>query len=224
MNNLFDYNIVYKKRKTIGIEINNNGEILIKAPLGTSKDIINNILKDKNKWINQKLKKIKTRVQLNGNEIMYLGKIYKTSILVQKYLKREFVLINDNKIIINVKKRENVKDCLIEHFKKKTYDEIEKRIEVYKGFFPVEPKSIKIREQKTIWGSCSYDNKLSFNYKLIMADIKIIDYVVVHEMSHMIHKNHSMNFWKKVEEILPDYEMRKKWLNDNGYLLDLQQL
>ena len=120
MNNLFDYNIVYKKRKTIGIEINNNGEILIKAPLGTSKDIINNILKDKNKWINQKLKKIKTRVQLNGNEIMYLGKIYKTSILVQKYLKREFVLINDNKIIINVKKRENVKDCLIEHFKKKT--------------------------------------------------------------------------------------------------------
>ena len=130
MNNLFDYNIVYKKRKTIGIEIKNNGEILIKAPLGTSKDIINNILKDKNKWINQKLKKIKTRVQLNDNEIMYLGKIYKTTILVQKYLKREFVLINDNKIIINVKKRENVKDCLIEHFKKKTYDEIEKRIEV----------------------------------------------------------------------------------------------
>lgn len=75
---------------------------------------------------------------------------------------------------------------------------------------------ITVRNQKTRWGSCSQTGTLSFNYRLMMAPPEIIDYVIVHELCHLTHLNHSKAFWSLVESILPDYKERKLWLKEHG--------
>ncbi|MFH1781264.1 MAG: M48 family metallopeptidase, partial [Patescibacteria group bacterium] len=77
------------------------------------------------------------------------------------------------------------------------------------------------KEQKKRWGSCSSRGSIYFNWRVIMAPPLVIDYIIVHEMSHLIHRNHSPKFWKQVELILPDYKVRKKWLRDHGDRMDL---
>ena len=81
-------------------------------------------------------------------------------------------------------------------------------------------EKIMIRDQKTRWGSCSQTGTLSFNYRLMMAPPEVIDYVIVHELCHLTHMNHSKAFWNMVADILPDYTERKKWLKVHGHELN----
>lgn len=82
--------------------------------------------------------------------------------------------------------------------------------------------SITIRDQKTRWGSCSSRGTLSFNYRLIFAPPKILDYVVVHELCHLTHMNHSKEFWNMVSSVMPDYKECKAWLKEHGHELRLE--
>ena len=79
---------------------------------------------------------------------------------------------------------------------------------------------ITLREQKTRWGSCSGKGNLSFNLKLIMAPRYVLDYVVVHELCHLIHMNHSKSFWNEVESFMPNYKMAEVWLKLNSRKLN----
>lgn len=81
---------------------------------------------------------------------------------------------------------------------------------------------VVIRDQKTRWGSCSSNGTLSFNYRLMLAPPQILDYVVVHELCHLKHMNHSPKFWEAVEQIIPDYKERRKWLKEHGGELTME--
>lgn len=96
---------------------------------------------------------------------------------------------------------------------------IPKRVEYYHQFTGGHFDKITIRDQKTRWGSCSASGTLSFNFRLMMAPPRVLDYVVVHELCHLTHMNHSKDFWNMVENILPDYKEHRKWLKENGHTL-----
>lgn len=81
--------------------------------------------------------------------------------------------------------------------------------------------SITVRDQRSRWGSCSSRGTLSFNYRLIFAPPVILDYVVVHELCHLTHMNHSRDFWNMVEKIMPEYKIYRQWLRDHGQELTL---
>lgn len=98
-------------------------------------------------------------------------------------------------------------------------DYIPKRVEYYHTFTGGNYSKITIRDQKTRWGSCSATGTLSFNFRLMMAPPRVLDYVVVHELCHLTHMNHSKDFWNMVESILPDYKEHRKWLKENGHSL-----
>lgn len=83
--------------------------------------------------------------------------------------------------------------------------------------------SITIRDQKSRWGSCSSRGTLSFNYRLIFAPIKVLDYVIVHELCHLTHMNHSKNFWNMVASVMPEYKIYQNWLKDHGQELTLEK-
>lgn len=82
--------------------------------------------------------------------------------------------------------------------------------------------SITVRDQKTRWGSCSSRGTLSFNYRLIFAPPVILDYVVVHELCHLTHMDHSKNFWNMVASVMPEYKECRKWLREHGQELSLE--
>jgi predicted metal-dependent hydrolase len=79
--------------------------------------------------------------------------------------------------------------------------------------------SIRINNAKKQWGSCSRDNKLAYSWRLIMAPLSVIDYVIVHELVHTIHHNHSKRFWQKVSSIVPNHKEYRRWLRQNDHLL-----
>ncbi len=98
-------------------------------------------------------------------------------------------------------------------------DYIPKRVNYYHQFTGGTFQKITIRDQKTRWGSCSSKGTLSFSFRLMMAPPRVLDYVVVHELCHLTHMNHSKDFWNMVASILPDYKEHRKWLKENGHTL-----
>lgn len=98
---------------------------------------------------------------------------------------------------------------------------IPKRVAFFANELGVTYGTVTIRDQKTRWGSCSSKGNLSFNWRLILAPPKVLDYVVVHELCHRKEMNHSSRFWTLVESIMPDYRDHRKWLKENGGKLTL---
>ena len=98
---------------------------------------------------------------------------------------------------------------------------VEERIKIYHKQLKVNPKIIEIVESKAKWGSCSSNRKLTFNYRLAMAPIDVIDYVVIHELCHLLHMNHDRSFWRRVGSIMPDYKEKEAYLARNGHLMSL---
>lgn len=94
-----------------------------------------------------------------------------------------------------------------------------KRVKFYQAQLRVKPKSIEIDESKTKWGSCNSNKKLTFNYRLAMTPPELIDYVVVHELCHILHMNHDRSFWRKLGSIIPDYKKREDYLKIYGMLM-----
>lgn len=93
------------------------------------------------------------------------------------------------------------------------------RVAYFARLLGVDYGRITIRHQKTRWGSCSAKGNLNFNCLLMLAPREVQDYVVVHELCHRKEMNHSEEFWKEVENILPDYKIRRKWLKEKGIFL-----
>lgn len=225
------YDLIRSYRKTLGIKIDNNGNIKIFAPINISNSQIDEIINKKAKWIIEKsnqMIKIKQRldkVYSDGKKILYLGDEYHLK-LVKTKLRSPKISIEDKNIVISMpedlmcdKQNQLIKDLLRNWYIERFRNVVIYSVEKYSAIIGVLPKNINIKEQKTKWGSCSSLNNINLNWRLIMAPIKIIDYVIVHELCHLKIMNHSKDFWNLIHSILPDYELRREWLKKNGYML-----
>jgi len=96
---------------------------------------------------------------------------------------------------------------------------VAERIKIYEQQLKVKAKSVQIVESKTKWGSCSSDKKLTFNYRLAMAPIEVIDYVIIHELCHLTHMNHDRSFWRRVGSVMRDYKEKEQFLAQYGHLM-----
>lgn len=229
-NNIIEFDLIYRKRKTLSILVNDDETIKVTAPLKVSEEDILRIVKSKAKWILKKQGEIKninknkvSRKFENGEVFMYLGNSYTLKLNFNKDTKfiKIKLLVNELEVISNTYDREKIKVALEKWYREKTLEKAIERVRYYEKYFKIEPKEIKSKEQKLRWGSCTYNNKLLFNWRIVMAPIDIFDYIIVHEMCHMEHKNHSKEYWRSVEEILPDYKDKAQWLKENGIKLNL---
>ena len=115
-----------------------------------------------------------------------------------------------------------VKEALIKWYKEKVLKIIKNRIIRYLKYLDYRPKEIKVRNLNVRWGSCTKDGKLIFNWRIAMAPISAIDYIIVHELCHLKDATHSNKFWNIVQSLFPNYEKWKEWLRINGLNLDLR--
>lgn len=185
------YEIIRSKRKTCSILLNEDATLTIRLPLYGRDSDVVRILKEKQFWIGTKLSELQKRKQAQQTQ----------------RLTEEQCLALEKRYRIAAK----------------TY--IPQRVAYYTSHYDYliqrDYSSITIRDQKTRWGSCSSRGTLSFNWRLMLAPPTILDYVIVHELCHLTHMNHSKDFWNCVETILPDYKERRKWLKEHGHELTL---
>lgn len=137
----------------------------------------------------------------------------------EEWITRHYLKYKETQEKIN-RKRETMtphqREALQKRYREAAKEYIPKRVEFYKQFVTGDYSRITIRDQKTRWGSCSASGTLSFSWRLMLAPPTILDYVVVHELCHFEHMNHSREFWQAVENILPDYKQRRDWLKEHG--------
>jgi predicted metal-dependent hydrolase len=215
------YNLVYKKRTTMGIYIDLYGNVEVQVPKGTSEECVHQLLEGKWELILQRTKEMKDRtaghiekVYDQGGTFLYLGNTYPILISQDTNIEKDKVVFEEGKLHVYVKQQEDerIKQALKRFYYQQCKALVEKRIQFYQSNFKLKPRSIRISDSKTTWGTCDSMRQLTFNWKLSMAPLDVLDYVVVHEMCHMIHMNHDRSFWRLVGKILPDYEERENWL------------
>ena len=224
-----DFNVLFKNRKTMSIEVEPSGEVNVISPLGVTENIILDKVKSKANWIVQRQYEVESinvhkinREAVNGESYLYLGRNY--SLQIKDIDTKDIdVKLFRGKFIISTytRNQDKIKLALEQWYREKTLLRVEERIKYFKQYFNIEPKEIRVKEQKKRWASCTLSNELLFNWRCSMAPANILDYIVLHEMVHMIYKDHSQEFWNKVAAIMPDYEVRKHWLRDNGIKLDI---
>ena len=213
--------IIRSNRKTLAIAIDPFGRLIVRAPKTCSLERIFHFISQKEQWILQKQAQMAGAgmrlppENLNGYVFMLLGKECK-------------IILTDNRNVLFDEKSytlylptKNAKQRLIKWLKengKRIFTIVTERKAQEMG---VKIQSVELSSAKGKWGSCSYDNKIRYAYRLIYAPREIIEYVVVHELSHVRHKNHSKAFWTEVAKYTPDWKAKRQWLKTHGYLLEL---
>jgi len=215
------YKIIRSKRKTLCLNVDENAKLIVRAPNRASNKQIQNFLTEKKSWINQKQQLMIDRLAeyenyLSLQQCLYLGKVYPLNLIADRVDKVSF---NGNEFNISYSTNNKIKLNLKSWYKQRFIDIAKPRVNYYSKKYSLEINRVNVKAQKTLWGSCSSNNNINLNYQLIMAPVEVIDYVIVHELVHTLHKNHSSSFWQEVNSIMPKYKVAKKWLKDYGYKL-----
>lgn len=212
--------IEYRRRKSFELKWINPHELRLLAPLGTSRKMIDQLIKDKEDWIYRSRKRIVERQQqgdknyLNADAIQFLGKTVpfrfeKAAHPFQLHMEEDaFVLVGEGtaeeaRAVIEVTYRDQARYIFQE------------RVANFSQRLGVRVNQIRVKSQKTRWGSCSSKGNLNFNWHAIVAPPEVVDYLVVHECCHLVHMNHSKAFWTLVESFYPDYRECRKWLKNH---------
>jgi len=211
---MVDYALNRSRRKTVAIYIR-NGNVEVRAPFKCPKSEIDSFVISKESWINKNLikskkqmEKMKTFALDYGEKILFRGTEY--PITERANARADF---DDGCFYLPPKlEPELIKDTCIKIYRRLAKEHITKRVVIYAKQMGVVPTAVKINGANTRWGSCSSRKSLNFSWRLIMACDDVIDYVVVHELAHLIHMNHSERFWAVVANILPDYKERQSQL------------
>jgi predicted metal-dependent hydrolase len=222
--------VTRKNRKTISIKISESCEIIICAPLNIDDEKVKEIIKDKEEWVAQSLKQIETKRKENVSfkeGILYLGIRYTLDIHKVKHKTLKIIFDNNtfniyiSESLLEKEMDVHLKELLTKWYRVQARRIFQERVNYYSSKLKLSPKRMAIKDQKSRWGSCSSKGNINLNYRLIMAPIEIIDYVIVHELCHLVHLNHSKEFWALVKEISPNYLKYKEWLKNNGNMLNL---
>ncbi len=213
--------LIRSKRKTLSLEINENAEIIVRAPLKLSEETIKEFILEKRSWIETKIQQVEKKRPVKktfceGDEILYLGKKY-----AMTYSNDLPNLMLSDKFYVPEKYNGQTKNYFRKWFYSRAKIVFPNRVAYFAELMNLQPGKIKLSNAAKRWGSCSRKNNINLSWRLIMAPVEILDYVIVHELTHVVHKNHSVKFWDLVEAYLPDFKSRRKWLRNYGHELNI---
>lgn len=210
--------IIRSKRRTIALIVESDGSVTVRAPLKASDRIILQFVEKHAGWVERKQAEIRAAVPvqpkryLPGESFLYLGESHPLEIV--KDQKRNLVLEHGFKLAGSVLAKAEM--VFQNWYRQQARRVIEARVACFAEKHQLHYKKIRITSARTRWGSCSTRGTLSFSWRLVLTPPDVIDYVVVHELAHTVHHNHSKHFWKLVENLLPDYKERRKQLREYG--------
>jgi predicted metal-dependent hydrolase len=214
----WDITIIKSSRKTIALQIDPIGTLLVKAPFRTSDKKIEDFIRDHTEWIEKKLWELSRQSQNNRkeNEYLFLGKI--VTLQLGNYTS---ISVQDDKLLFPVGLLFRTEKELTKWYIHQAKEIITEQVEKCAQEMAADFKEITFSDTRSQWGRCTSDNRLQFSWRLVMAPLLVLNYVVVHELVHTKEKNHSQMFWMKVRNFNPSCKMQIKWLKENGHTLTI---
>ncbi len=207
-----DYSIVIERqfRRSIRVEVLQDRTVKVTAPRFIPQSIIDTFLKKRERWIQGRLSRPLPKEWVDDETWQYLGQSYRLKLIEAKGNAVTF----EGDVLQVISK--SPQKTLLTWFRNRAYDVLEDRVCFFAKQMGVTPNDIRVKSMKTRWGSCSSKGNLNFNWTLIMAPLPVLDYVVIHELAHLKHMDHSKSFWNFVSIHCPDYKVYVKWLKDNS--------
>lgn len=218
------------ERQTTDIVIERNGLITVRPPHRMTPEQVDDTVLSKRMWIYRNLAEWQelnaTRVVrewVSGESFLYLGSSYRLQLMNEQ---DESLKLKDGRFcllrsLVQEGGAEAAQQAFLQFYEDKGLPRLRRRVAFFADKVGVSAGSVQIKDLGYRWASCLANGNLQFHWKCLMAPLTIIDYIVVHELCHQHHRDHSAAFWNEVDKILPDYQVRKEWLRVKGAALDL---
>ncbi len=216
--------LIRSKRKTIGLYIQRDGRLIVRAPRQASRILIEAFVQEKEAWIREKqaiarqmAAQNQPRQFMDGETFLFLGEAYSLRI-VESQAKP---LVFNAGFHLRRDAQPRAAALVEAWYRGQARQVITERVVWYAKQHGFHYKKIRISGARTRWGSSSTTGTLSFTWRLVMAPLEMIDYVVLHELAHTRVRNHSPAYWAALRELMPDYKIRQAWFHKNGHELTL---
>ncbi|MGB1315211.1 MAG: M48 family metallopeptidase [Chitinophagales bacterium] len=220
-----DIKIHKANRKTVSVFVERDGTVSARVPENISDADLKEVLKAKEYQIFKNLaewtqlnEKYVLREFVSGQSFLYLGRNYRLKVVEE----------NNNKLIFTkgvfYLGKQDVykgKEHFIAFYKEKLKEKIKTLVHLYEQNLGVKAKDVKIMELQNRWASCTKSGNINFHWKCAMAPIDVLNYIVLHELAHLIQLNHTKEFWNEIDKIMPNYDKHLHWLKINGAGMDL---
>lgn len=228
-----DYSIVRSRRrkKTVEVTIDPGAGVLVAAPMATPRGKIRAVVQKRASWIvrNGATESSKTRSKLwvSGESLPYLGRQVRMFVdyaPVDKAAVRFEHWSFRVTLPRQLRQRDRAgaaRDAVRRWYERRARERLRGRVEKWAPLLGVSPTRVLTRDQRQRWGSCSPDGTVRFNWRIVMAEPSLIDYVVVHELAHLVERTHSTKYWQQITRVLPDYKLRRTRLREIGVELSI---
>lgn len=195
--------------------------VTVKAPYYASNREIEQFILEQLPWIRTQKAKLPPQHEFShGEQLLYLG--YPHRLEIQLAQRRVEIMNGTIQLFHPNPTPESIKKQLIQFYQSQAKQHLIQRTHHFATIMQLTVYRVTVRHYRARWGSCDANGNIQYNWQLMMAPQDAIDYVIVHELSHLVHFNHSPAFWQLVRSIIPDYQSHKKWLNHHTQLLQSQ--
>jgi len=218
------HQIIRSNRKTFSLEVKPDGRLTVRAPASATDAQVRALVARKADWITktqtrlaEKYPPLKPKTFTPGETFWYLGEQYPLRLTDRQRPPLDM----DGAFLLSQSAQDRAKEVFIAWYREETRQITQRLIQHYTNQYGFKVRQVRITKARTRWGSCSSNHNLNFSYRLCMAPLPVIEYVVVHELVHLKIPNHSKAFWNAVAEIDPAHRQHRTWLKEHGPLLTL---
>lgn len=218
------------RRRTVSIAVDPGDGVVVRAPENLDSERLEEVVQRKAPWIVGRLcdlaeigPPLPPREFVSGESYIYLGRHYRLKIERQDGNERATVALRGGYLVARVARdapsdvrRKQVRGALVQWYRQHASQRLAERVSLYSERLGVDAPPVLIRDQEKRWGSCNSRGELRFNWRIIMAPMSLVDYVVAHEVCHLEVRDHSPAFWKRLRTLMPDHEERKQRLRRLG--------
>ncbi|MBI5779325.1 MAG: M48 family metallopeptidase [Planctomycetes bacterium] len=215
--------IIRSGRRSVALVIAPDATLVVRAPLAAPLAYIEDIVRRKSGWVRKKIAELKSRPQptpkqfITGEKFLYLGQAYKLYVVDNQ----NAPLFFSQAFFLSSSYQSKAKRIFLKWYWEQARGKLQERADFYAGQTGLKYRRLRINNAQTRWGSCSRAGNLNFSWRLIMAPLPVLDYLVTHEICHLAHPNHSQRFWNKVAGLCPEYQQHRKWLKQNDHLITI---
>ncbi len=221
-----------RRRKTVAICVKPDCSVRVMVPFMLPEKKIETLVKKKSNWIKSKIARFqeiqsqhREKEYVTGESLSYLGMTHRLEIVsgAAGEVKREqgFFHVQVATDVNDEERKPYIKERLESWYREHALEYLREQSGRYAKEIGVVPSSIGIKGYRSRWGTCHSDGRIYFNWRIILAPPSVVNYLVVHELCHLLQADHSKNFWRCVESVLPDYAERRKWLKAHGSWLEI---